>query len=76
MPTHKYSREISSAVESAGAKMVGAVTHRGKHCQVRIRYRGVEHQMVVPASPSDFRWIKNLRSFVRRWVESIRSEGP
>ena len=62
----KHLRECIALCASAGLTVLG-VEDRGRHLAVNC----VEGRLVMPCTPSDWRWRRNARALARRMARGL-----
>lgn len=70
MAVHKQQRTFIATLQAAGVT-VDAVRLNGRgHIEAQVTYNGHRTRFVAPATPSDWRGVRNKAAEVRRWIRS------
>lgn len=66
-------REAEQELKAAGFTIVKVT--QNKHCKLQVEHSGIHLSLVVPVSPSDRRWKKNLIAHAKRALEQARTNA-
>lgn len=66
----KYERDLRQDIERLGIPADGLKLDNSGHYSLWIRAGGRERRFTFPATPSDWRGLKNKMSQIRTWVRT------